>query len=292
MSVLTGITFNTAGEIKLTRRLTLVCVGTFLIIGIVLFLPEWFYMLANEIDYPWHFGLFSKLIKIVSISFFIPPIFAVVNRTVRDNNRLFVSVLVVLLTLLIAVFSHLILNEFLQSLAGFRPPNRSLFELVIYTTGRGLEAQFFSFIFPVLIVFGFTRINLNKEEKTAPGSPVFNGFEVKRRGLRTIVRSEEVLYLESDGNYVKLYLEKGGYDLIRNTLGSIEPELAPDFLRIHRSLMVNLKYVTGIHKEKHGSNKVLMTDGQVLNISRSRVAEVNKRISQTLLSGAISNHTK
>ena len=65
---------------------------------------------------------------------------------------------------------------------------------------------------------------------------------------------------------------------VRETLTSLEGRLDPkEFLRIHRSTIVNLNYVKEVHPWFHGYHLVLLESGQELRISRYQ-REVSERI--------------
>lgn len=64
----------------------------------------------------------------------------------------------------------------------------------------------------------------------------------------------QLIYAESDGNYVVFHLERDGTmsrEIIRNSISNTEQQLAsfPYFLRTHRAFIVNLKKI----KSKHGN---------------------------------------
>ena len=64
------------------------------------------------------------------------------------------------------------------------------------------------------------------------------------------VRAEHILYIQSDGNYSNLFLIGGETRFATYQLGQIEkmigdqlPELGSNFVRIGKSLIINLEYV-------------------------------------------------
>lgn len=77
-------------------------------------------------------------------------------------------------------------------------------------------------------------------------------------GRETLTLSlDEIICIQSDDNYVDLYLadsqQPGKKMIFRCTLKSMEDQLAdyPQFVRTHRSVLVNMKYVVN----KHSSNQ-------------------------------------
>lgn len=71
-------------------------------------------------------------------------------------------------------------------------------------------------------------------------------FNVKHKNRDLFIAVEEVYYLEAAGNYVALHIENGKH-LYRITMNDLEEQLPPkDLLRIHRSLIVNKRYVKDV----------------------------------------------
>lgn len=66
---------------------------------------------------------------------------------------------------------------------------------------------------------------------------------IKDRGRERKVNLYDVLYIEADGNYLKLQLERERF-LIRNTMQQMVDLLDQScFLRIHRSMIINTNYM-------------------------------------------------
>jgi DNA-binding LytR/AlgR family response regulator len=60
------------------------------------------------------------------------------------------------------------------------------------------------------------------------------------------VKSNEIEYLESYGGYVKVFLYDESYLLIHQTLQYFEANLNSNFIRIHRSFIVNKDFIKSI----------------------------------------------
>ncbi len=91
-----------------------------------------------------------------------------------------------------------------------------------------------------------------------------------RTGSRIIlVRSEEIDWVEAQGDYVSLH-SQGKKHLIRERISDLELELpASHFARIHRSTIVNLDRVRELEPLMHGDYAVVLNDGMRLTMSRS-----------------------
>lgn len=98
---------------------------------------------------------------------------------------------------------------------------------------------------------------------------------VAENGRIFFVKTGDVEWIESAGNYARLHVASRHYE-IRETLTNLESKLNPQqFVRIHRSAIVNLHYIKEVHPWFHGYHLVLLESGQELRMSRyqQRVAE-------------------
>ena len=93
---------------------------------------------------------------------------------------------------------------------------------------------------------------------------------VVRDGERfLLLRAEEIDWVESAANYVRLHARGTSY-LVRATMAELERRLDPSrFTRIHRSTIVNTDRIREIRPEWHGDFDVVLTTGKALRLSRS-----------------------
>ncbi len=92
---------------------------------------------------------------------------------------------------------------------------------------------------------------------------------IKSSGRIYFVKTDEVDWIESAGNYAKLHVGKEKH-LLRETMGSLEESLNPEkFLRIHRSCIVNIDRVKELHPLFSGDYVVMLHNGQELTLSRN-----------------------
>lgn len=83
-----------------------------------------------------------------------------------------------------------------------------------------------------------------------------------------VIPVSEIVYVEADGDYVKLH-RGSGHELMRSTLQSLLERLDPrQFARIHRSYAVRLDRITRIEGAS-GDGAVLLDDGTELPLSRT-----------------------
>lgn len=92
---------------------------------------------------------------------------------------------------------------------------------------------------------------------------------VRDGGRIDFVHADEVNWFEAAGNYVRLHLGERRL-LLRQTLSALEEQLDPRrFLRIHRSVIVQLDRVRELHRLAGGDFAVVLDSGERLTLSRT-----------------------
>jgi len=92
---------------------------------------------------------------------------------------------------------------------------------------------------------------------------------VKTGGRVFFLNTDEIDWVEAEGNYVSIHTGKKSY-LLRETITSLESQLDPkEFVRIHRSAIVRLDRIKELQPWSHGEYHVLLQDGTRLTLSRS-----------------------
>ena len=95
---------------------------------------------------------------------------------------------------------------------------------------------------------------------------------VRLAGTVTLLRVEDVDWIEADDYYAKLHVG-GRTHLIRETIRQLERKLDPrQFVRVHRSAIVRIDRVQTLHPYFKGSHVLTLTDGTRVTLSRSRRA--------------------
>lgn len=93
-----------------------------------------------------------------------------------------------------------------------------------------------------------------------------------RNGNRTrSVSADDIYYIESSNRKVTLYLRHEKIEYY-DKISSLESELKPDFFRIHKGYLVNIKYV-----EQYDRTEVKMRNGDSLLISKYKYQDFVKR---------------
>jgi two-component system LytT family response regulator len=107
-------------------------------------------------------------------------------------------------------------------------------------------------------------------------------FMIKSAGRIVFLRAEDIDWVETVGNYVRLHVGRDSH-LMRETMNGIELKLDPQkFLRIHRSIIVNIDRVKELQPWAKGEYVVIMRDGARLNMSRRYRERLHKLMSKSV----------
>ena len=99
---------------------------------------------------------------------------------------------------------------------------------------------------------------------------------VASNGRIHFVPVEDIDWIEAEGNYARLHVSRQLYDILE-TLQALMEKLDPrEFVRIHRSTIVNLRRVREVQPWFQGSHIVVLQSGEELRMSRYQRAAVQR----------------
>ena len=105
---------------------------------------------------------------------------------------------------------------------------------------------------------------------------------IKMNGHVFFVKSEEIDWLEAEGNYVRLHAGKESY-LLRDTISALETQLDPKrFVRVHRSAIVNIDRIQELQPWFHGEYRIILREGVQLTLSRSYREKLHELLGRSL----------
>ena len=146
--------------------------------------------------------------------------------------------------------------------------------LIVYVTGfidyvqTGYEVKAFRYLLKNQIQDKLPQV-LTDIRKELFGAEVF-AFQCGRETVRVNQRS--ILYLESDKRQLQLMTQESEYRFY-GTLEEVHKELGEQFLRCHRSFLVNMEWI-----ETYTSDSLRLKGGIMLPVSRSYSKEIKKRL--------------
>ena len=101
---------------------------------------------------------------------------------------------------------------------------------------------------------------------------------IKASGRVVLLKVGEIDFIEADGNYAKLHVGRKAH-LLREKMHDLEGRLDPaKFVRIHRSIIVNLDRIKELHPHFNGDYIVVLEDGRQLRLSRTRRENLEARL--------------
>lgn len=157
----------------------------------------------------------------------------------------------------VTAFSHYALRAIQYSAAHYILKPVDIDELVAAVARVADESDTFTDSTQVLLA----NIKTSQKQKTKVVLPIINGFEV--------VEAEEVIFCKAEENFTRFRLESGREVMICRTLKYYQEILQPlDFLRIHKSYLINLQHVKKYRKGRGG--EVTLVDGTELPVSPSQ----------------------
>ena len=104
---------------------------------------------------------------------------------------------------------------------------------------------------------------------------------IRSKGQTRVIPIDAIDWFEAAGNYVRLHVA-GHRFLLRQTMSGLEEKLDPkQFVRIHRSAIVNLRRIRGVQPATHGDQLVVLHDGTRVLLSRvyrERLEPLRRRV--------------
>jgi two-component system LytT family response regulator len=110
-------------------------------------------------------------------------------------------------------------------------------------------------------------------DQTRPASPApvayLRKLVIKQNGRILFVPTDEIYYVESESNFVKVYTP-GGMHVANYTCKQLEELLDPkQFTRIHKSFLVNIEQIHSVETHFHGDYLIKLKNGGLLKLSRN-----------------------
>jgi two-component system, LytTR family, response regulator len=105
---------------------------------------------------------------------------------------------------------------------------------------------------------------------------------VKSGGTTRFIRVVDIDWIEAAGVYVNLHVA-GKELLYRAALNELVDKLDPmRFIRVHRSVIVNIESILQLEPISHGEFEVVLKDNSRARVSRTYRAQLEKRLGQSL----------
>ncbi len=120
-----------------------------------------------------------------------------------------------------------------------------------------------------------SRQNKTQEGSTDPDGNDFGRLVVKSYGSVHIIQKNEIRFIEAFDYYVKIHVSDRYY-LIRETMKKMEQLLEDQFMRIHKSYIVNRTHIKSLIKHSSIEYEVELHTSLKLKVSRAKIAELKE----------------
>ena len=121
-----------------------------------------------------------------------------------------------------------------------------------------------------------TKKQLKEVSNASDEKAVRTHISVHMRGRITLIPVSDIIYFIADNKYVTVRTATEQH-LIEESLVSLEEEFSDQFLRIHRSSLVNTNYLRGMEKNSAGHWRVLLKGvDEKLVVSRRHTPQVRR----------------
>jgi len=118
----------------------------------------------------------------------------------------------------------------------------------------------------------------SQKSVSTSSKPYLTRLMIKLASRVVLLKVDDIDWIEADGNYAKLHVGKKAH-LLREKMHDLEAQLDPQrFVRIHRSIIVNLERIKELHPHFNGDYVVVLEDGRQLKLSRSRREQLEARL--------------
>lgn len=109
--------------------------------------------------------------------------------------------------------------------------------------------------------------------QNAPVGAVGASFvSVQSMGRTIFLSPDSITFMEGEGNYTFIYTVTGKKYLVSKTLKSLASSLKDNFIRVHKSYLVNTDYVV----ERAEDDRLLrMSCGKEVSVSRRKIKEIS-----------------
>lgn len=100
-------------------------------------------------------------------------------------------------------------------------------------------------------------------------------FRYETKSRLYVIAKQNILYFRSDLRYVDVFVVHGENSRILVKLTELEPLAGDGFVRVHKSYLVNSKYVLWVDKKKHS---VVLSNGEQIPVSDAQYEHVCEKL--------------
>ena len=149
--------------------------------------------------------------------------------------------------------------------------------IAIWSPWAFLDNTVFLVVGLVLLV-ELARIFQPETEMETEPAPVTTRIQTES-GEKAFVLAE-IVAIHAAGNYAEFEMEDGQRQLTRGAFNKLVDQLAPSFMRVHRSHIVNMDYATRLQVRPGSRYSLFLGQGREIPVSRNLAGAVRERLNE------------
>lgn len=202
---------------------------------------------------------------------FLPLLWNQYRYMSKENSVvIYIKILAIVLPVLMHIGTFSVFVYILSHV--FYSHTYSIEQTLLYTLSNYLYLLLFLYSIPMLIYLSFRKQREGHDSNDVPTPPKDNTFIVSQGSKYIPVAVTDIMYLTADTPYINIHLVHKKF-LYKETLKGVLKKLdSSQFLRIHKSVIINHAYVQSYLSRKNGDYDITMADGAILRMSRNYAA--------------------
>lgn len=242
-------------------KLSATAMGMLLLAGTVFLLIRYFRLTAHGESFATAFETGRMLVNFGGMALLSPIVYWVAMLAIKRPGF---RVLFYVAGLLGFAMAYLLLNKVMLSLMG-----QGQVSIDFWKGGKKLFINFGHILVLSYAAMLYGSMALIQRNRTTglctQGRSDSRGIMVKTDGLNRTIPLVSISHILANDHYLRVYSGNTFY-MIRNSVSSILSGLGTDFIRIHRSTIINTRFVQNVVK-KEGRIWVQMQDGSQHRVS-------------------------
>lgn len=109
-----------------------------------------------------------------------------------------------------------------------------------------------------------------KEYASKPDRKTLTSITVRKGNKIIFIKLDDVVYFEANEKYVSLFTMQGKENIIEQTIKDLEECLSSNFLRVHRSIIINTHYIKELQAYFNSRFTILLDDFKQTKIVSGR----------------------
>ncbi|NAY93393.1 hypothetical protein GTQ34_15895 [Muricauda sp. JGD-17] len=130
----------------------------------------------------------------------------------------------------------------------------------------------------VFVLISLTIYFINSTTGNLKSKPAISSIHVKNGTKEVFLQLNDIFWISANGYYITFHSSRGKFLVRRGLKNMLKSLPRENFVQIHRSAIINLKYLHELRKKSSQGFEVLMANGDTHAVSRTY-----KKVLKTIL---------